>query len=355
MSSISLVIPAFNEKNNIVPFYTRCEEVLKTELSTELSSGGFSHDFNYVFIDDGSSDGTFDEIKKIAAANPRVHGIRFSRNFGKEAGILAGLRSSSGDYTVIIDADLQQNPKYVLEMANFLDSNPDYDCVACYQKDRKEGPVMKGMKKVFYKVMDETSDTRFVEDASDFRMMRREMVEAVLQLGEYHRFSKGIFSWVGFNTYYMPYDVEDRYSGETSWSIRKLAKYAVDGVIGFSTTPLRLSTWLGGITSLAALIFLIYNVIKVLVFGKDVPGYATIVCLILIVGGVQMVLLGIMGEYISRIFIESKHRPIYIIKEEYQIPQESEEIHELAEEEVAIMDDESEEESRDIVFKWEKF
>ena len=214
-----------------------------------------------------------------------------------------------------MDADLQQNPKYIIEMADFLDNNPNYDCVACYQKDRKENGLMKFMKKSFYKIMDNSSDTNFVEDASDFRMMRREMVDAVLQLGEYHRFSKGIFSWVGFTTYYMPYEVEERHSGDTSWNFKSLTKYALEGIFGFSPKPLRISTWIGAITSVLALVFLLYIVLKTAIVGKDVPGYATIVCLILIVGGVQMVLLGIMGEYISRIFVETKHRPIYIVKE----------------------------------------
>ena len=307
MSRITLVVPAFNEKGNIGPFLSRCQEVEKAS----------SHVFDYVFIDDGSSDGTYEEIERVCANNPnaKIRGIRFSRNFGKEAGILAGLRHSEGDYTVIIDADMQQDPSYVVQMADFLDNNPDYDCVACYQKDRKEGFFMKLSKKLFYKFMDEASDTHFEEDASDFRMLRREMVEAALQLGEYHRFSKGIFSWVGFNTHFMPYEVMERHSGQTTWTFKKLTKYAIDGIIGFSTAPLRASIWLGIIASLASLLFLIFNIIKTIAFGRDVPGYATIVCLILLVGGIQMVLLGIMGEYISKIFIESKKRPIYIIKD----------------------------------------
>ena len=184
MSRVTLVVPAYNESGNIEPFFKSCTEVQK----------GSSHIFDYVFIDDGSSDGTFDVVKRLSERNPNsgIKGIRFSRNFGKEAGILAGLRNSTGEYTVVVDADLQQNPKYIIEMADFLDNNPNYDCVACYQKDRKENGLMKFMKKSFYKIMDNSSDTNFVEDASDFRMMRREMVDAVLQLGEYHRFSKGI-------------------------------------------------------------------------------------------------------------------------------------------------------------------
>ena len=307
MSRVTLVVPAYNESGNIELFFKSCTEAQK----------GSSHIFDYVFIDDGSSDGTFDVVKRLSERNPNsgIKGIRFSRNFGKEAGILAGLRNSTGEYTVVVDADLQQNPKYIIEMADFLDNNPNYDCVACYQKDRKENGLMKFMKKSFYKIMDNSSDTNFVEDASDFRMMRREMVDAVLQLGEYHRFSKGIFSWVGFTTYYMPYEVEERHSGDTSWNFKSLTKYALEGIFGFSPKPLRISTWIGAITSVLALVFLLYIVLKTAIVGKDVPGYATIVCLILIVGGVQMVLLGIMGEYISRIFVETKHRPIYIVKE----------------------------------------
>lgn len=309
MSRITLVVPAFNEKGNIEPFYRRCLEV-------ESKS---NHRFDWVFIDDGSTDGTFDEMKRIAGASGRgVYAISFSRNFGKEAGILAGLKTAAkikNDYTVIIDADLQQDPEYAVKMANFLDQNEDYDCVACCQEGRREGAFMKFLKKRFYRMIDNASDTEFVEDASDFRMLRQEMVDAVLQLGEYHRFSKGIFSWVGFNTYYMPYTVAERLTGESSWTLRKLMSYAVDGIMGFSAVPLRLATLVGVITSAAALLFLIYNIIKVIAFGRDVPGYTTIVSLILIVGGIQMVLLGIMGEYISRIFIESKKRPIFIVKD----------------------------------------
>ncbi len=335
MSRITLVVPAFNEKGNIEPFYRRAKEVEEKS----------NHIFDFVFIDDGSSDGTFDVIRRLSeedGSTGRVYGISFSRNFGKEAGILAGLKTSASlrnTYTVIIDADLQQDPEYVVTMADFLDSNPEYDCVACYQEDRQENSVMKFMKKCFYKMMDSASETKFVEDASDFRMMRGEMVNAVLQLGEYHRFSKGIFSWVGYNTHYMPYKVAERLTGETTWTFRKLFSYAVDGIMGFSTTPLRISTWVGGITSVAALVFLLYNIIKVIAFGRDVPGYATVVCLILIVGGIQMVLLGIMGEYISRIFVETKHRPIYIVKD-------------FVEPKPASSDDQEDENSDEGEYKW---
>ena len=302
-----MIIPALNEKENIFPFFDRCVE---EETANDIK-------FRYVFIDDGSTDGTFAEIKRLKSAHPDrdITGISFSRNFGKESAIYAGLKECSTDYTVIIDADLQQDPSHVIEMYNFLENNPDYDCVCCYQSKRHEGLAGIFFKKLFYGSINMVSDTTFVENASDFRMFRRGMTEAILSLGEYYRFSKGIFSWVGFNTHYMPYEANDRLHGKTTWTFRKLTRYAIDGLIGFSTSPLHIATILGSITSAAALIYMVIIIIQKLTTGIDAPGYATIVCLILLIGGIQMILLGLMGEYIARTYIEVKHRPIYIIKE----------------------------------------
>ena len=308
MTKITLVIPAYNEETNIAPLYEKCREVFD----------GSGYGFQYLFIDDGSKDGTFNEIKKISGAysDGNVEGIRFSRNFGKESAILAGLKNADGNYVVIIDADLQHDPSYVLDMAKHLDENPDCDCVAGVMEGRKENFITTFFKRRFYHLMNNASDTEFVENASDFRMIRKNVVDAILQMEEYHRFSKGIFSWVGFNTYYMPYQVKPRLSGKTTWSFSQLVRYGVEGIIGYSTLPLKLTTWLGILTSTIAVIAFIYTFVRTLVVGRSVPGYATIVCLILLVAGVQMLLLGVMGEYLSKIYIETKKRPIYIIKDQ---------------------------------------
>ena len=244
-----------------------------------------------------------------------IKAISFSRNFGKESALLAGLETGTGEYVCIIDADLQQDPSYALQMADFLENNKDFDCVACYQQKRKESFFMRSAKKTFYKTANKISDITFEENASDFRMMRREMADAIVQMREYNRFSKGLFSWVGFNTHYMPYDVQERASGTSSWNTRKLTKYAIDGFVGFSTAPLKVASWVGGMISLISLIYLIVVIVQRLAFGTSVPGYATIICLILIIGGIQLLFLGILGEYIGHMYLEVKNRPVYIVKE----------------------------------------
>ena len=241
--------------------------------------------------------------------------IDFSRNFGKEAAIYAGLRETTGEYISLIDADLQQNPEFVLKMVNILDENREYDCVAAYQEKRNEGKVKIFFKNCFYKIINKMADIEFVNGASDFRTFRRNMCEAILEMSEYHRFSKGIFSWVGFNTYYMPYSADERLSGTSKWSFLKLCKYAIEGIVAFTTTPLRISTMIGTLTSFASLIYMLVVIIQKLAFGIAIPGYATIVVLILFLGGIQLLSLGIIGEYLSKTYIQTKGRPIYIAKE----------------------------------------
>lgn len=310
MRKLSLVVPAYNEEENIRPFLQRVEEVFKdTKYRVEC-----------VIVNDGSADDT------AAVAGDAVRGkdgkysfdiacISFSRNFGKEAAILAGMENSSGEYVAIIDADLQQDPRYVLQMADFLEEHGEYDGVACYQDKRKEGFGQKAFKKLFYSTANRISDIKFEENASDFRTLRRYVVDAIVSMPEYNRFSKGLFSWVGFNTYYMPYEVNKRMHGETKWSFRKLTSYALDGFVGFSSSPLRASAWCGALIAAIAFIYMIYVAVKRLTLGVEVPGYATIVSLILIIGGLQMIFLGIIGEYIARMFMEVKNRPKYLIKE----------------------------------------
>lgn len=304
---LSLVVPCYNEEANVERFFSEVNRVFK----------GKADDYEFVFVNDGSTDGTYRKLKKIYEENSAspVQILTFSRNFGKEAAIYAGLSYAKGDLICIIDADLQQRPEVVLRMLDEMEQDETLDCVAAYQANRKESKTMKGLKYSFYKLINKVADVDFVNGASDFRLIKRTMADAILRMTEYHRFSKGIFSWVGFNTKYIPYTVEERQFGETKWSYGKLFKYAFDGIISFSTFPLKLATGVGLVTSVASIIYLIAVVLQKLIWGIDVPGYATIVVLVLFLGGMQLFCLGILGEYISKIYLQVKNRPIYILKE----------------------------------------
>ena len=298
---LSLVVPCYNEEENIALFAETAERAL------------VGVDYEIVFINDGSKDHTIDELKKLVEARKaNITVVDFSRNFGKEAGMYAGLQKAKGDYISFVDADLQQPVSVAREMMVFLEENPEYDAVACYQEERIEGKGLSFLKKGFYRVINMMCDIQFREDASDFRTIRRSVAEAILSMPEYHRFSKGIFAWVGYNTYYRPYEVQERNAGKTSWSTLKLFRYAIDGMISFSTKPLKLATGLGLFTSVCAVLYMLFVIFQKLVIGIDVPGYATLVVLILFLGGVQLTVLGIIGEYLARIHIESKHRPIFL-------------------------------------------
>lgn len=304
---LSLVCPCYNEGENIEAFYRTCRDVLSGKVES----------YELVFINDGSRDNTWDKLLAIAndpdAQNVKL--INFSRNFGKEAAMYAGLCKAEGEYTTIIDTDLQQRPEYVLEMVEILECNPDVDCVAAYQQWRRESKLLVGCKKLFYKLINKISDINFRSGASDFRTFRRGVVEAILSVNECHRFLKGIFSWVGFNTYYMPYTADTRAAGKSSWSFWKLLRYALGGIVSFTTFPLKLASFIGGTMSAMSLLYMIFVVVQKLVWGISVEGYATIIVLILLIGGIQLLCLGILGEYISRIYIQGKHRPICVIKE----------------------------------------
>ena len=242
--------------------------------------------------------------------------LSFSRNFGKEAAIYAGLGAARGDLVCIIDADLQQHPEVVLEMLSEMEKDGDIDCVAAYQDKRREPRLISGIKSCFYKLIGRISDIDFVNGASDFRLMKRKMVDAILSLSEYHRFSKGIFGYVGFKTKFIPYTVRQREAGVTKWSLGKLFKYAADGIVSFSTAPLKISTYVGFLSSLSAIIYLVAVIIHRLVYGVEIPGYATVVVLLLLIGGIQLFCLGIAGSYIAKIHTELKKRPIYILRNE---------------------------------------
>lgn len=301
---LSIIIPMLDEEENADLIYNNIASIFD------------GIDIEMIFIDDGSQDKTYKVLQSLYKKDDkRVRVISFSRNFGKDAAIYAGLEHATGEYTAIIDADMEQNPNYLLKMLTFLDSNPDYDQVAMTIKKRKSGSFIKRLgAKIFYKCINALSDVKFVDDASDFRMFRTSVKNAILNMPEKNRFSKGLFAWAGFNTKYMEYDVGKRTKGKSKFNFRKSTKYAIDGIVGFSVKPLKLATIFGLITSMCGFIYLLYIIIKTLALGKDTPGFATIVCLILFIGGIQLLSIGILGEYISKMFIETKERPIYIVK-----------------------------------------
>lgn len=303
---LSLVVPCYNEALNVSLFEQRALEVL----------GQTDVDFEIIFVDDGSADATLFNLKKLyEAKRTKIKVISFSRNFGKESAIYAGLTHADGDYICLIDADLQQDPEIALQMVRLLDENSDVDVVAAYQDRRNEGAVLKLFKKSFYKLINHLSNVDIVADASDFRCFRKAVKENLLKLAEYHRFSKGLFAWVGYNTLFIPYEAKPRVNGKTKWSFFKLLNYAIEGIIGFSTAPLRLATYMGGITGIAAILYLIAVICEKLFIGIPTPGYATIIVLILFLSGIQLFCIGIIGEYVGRNFEQSKNRPIYIAKE----------------------------------------
>lgn len=303
---LSLIVPCYNEQDNVEAFHDACRAAFD----------GCIASYELIFVNDGSRDDTWARLTALQErADVPIKLIDFSRNFGKEAAMYAGMQRAEGEFVTVIDADLQQPPEKALEMVRFLEANPDFDAVAAYQDARREGRFTALCKKLFYHVIDAACDIPFKADASDFRTLRRGVVQAILSMGEYHRFSKGIFSWVGFRTHYLPYTVQPRHAGKTSWSFIKLCRYAVEGIVSFSTFPLRIATVTGALMAFMSLIYILIVVIKKLAYGIAVPGYATIVVLILFTGGLQMIMLGIIGQYIARIYIQSKQRPIYIARE----------------------------------------
>lgn len=310
---LSFVIPCYDEQDNIRPMYDWT--------STVLRHSGFSYEL--IFVNDGSRDSTLRVLRELADTQPFVRVIHFSRNFGKEAAIFAGIHAAKGEYITLIDADLQQSPEVALHMVALLDANPDLDCVAAYQKQRHEGVALNIYKRIFYSLINRVAEVKFVNGASDFRTFRRSMAQALLSMGEYHRFSKGLFSWVGFQTEYIPYEANARQSGKTKFSLWKLLKLAIDGIVAFTTAPLRIATAAGGITAGLSLLYLLVVVLQKLLRGIAVPGYATIVVLILFLGGLQLLFLGIIGEYLARTYIQAKNRPICIIKEEINSEQQA--------------------------------
>lgn len=302
MTKLSLIVPCYNEEQNVEAFYARCQEVFPTD------------QYEVVFVNDGSKDGTYKKLQKLHEQHDNILVVNFSRNFGKESAIYAGLHYASGSYISIIDADLQQDPEIVRNMVNILEEKPDIDVVAAYQAQRHEGKLMSWCKDRFYKFINRLSEVDLRENASDFRTFRASVQKALLDMPEYFRFSKGLFSWVGFETEYIPYEAAERFAGTTKWSFTKLLKYAMEGIISFSTLPLQLATFFGAIVSAIAIIYGIVIIAQTLITGIDVPGYATTIVVVLFLGGVQLLVMGILGEYLAKTYIQGKHRPVYIAK-----------------------------------------
>lgn len=303
---LSLVVPCYNEAGNVALFQDAVISAFE----------GCGYDYEIVFVNDGSRDATLHNLKKLHSVQKcPVKVISFSRNFGKEAGLYAGLQHASGEYISLIDADLQQRPEIVREMVQILDNQPEYDVVAAFQDRRNEGKILSFFKKSFYSIINKLSKVTLQPDASDFRTFRRSVRDSLLELTEYHRFSKGLFAWVGFETKFIPYVACERASGTTKWSFWKLTEYAIEGIIGYSTAPLRLASVLGIITGISAVLYMVFVLFEKLFWGIDVPGYATIIVLILLFACVQLFCIGIIGEYVGRTFEQSKERPVYIAKE----------------------------------------
>ena len=307
MKKISIIIPCYNEEQTIPFFY---EEINK--ISKKIKAN-----FEFIFVNDGSKDNTISIIKKYSKKDKRVKYINFSRNFGKEAAMYAGLEYSKGDYVAIMDADLQDPPSLLPEMLNILeDKENDYDCVGTRRVTRKgEPPIRSFFARMFYKIINKISKVEMVDGARDYRLMKRQMVNSILELKEYNRYSKGLFQFVGFNTKWLEYENIERVAGVTKWSFWKLFIYALEGILAFSTAPLAISSIAGIIFCLISFIIILVIVVKTILFGDPTSGWPRLVCIIFFVSGIQLFCIGIIGQYLSKTYLETKSRPIYILKE----------------------------------------
>ena len=304
--TISVVVPCFNEEESIPLFYAEMERVREV-MGTE---------FEYIFINDGSSDNTLSVLRDLNLVNPKAHYISFSRNFGKEAALYAGLQHAKGKYVTVMDVDLQDPPELLIEMKKRLDEVVELDCVGTRRVTREgEPPIRSFFARMFYKLINHISQVEMVDGARDFRLMRRPMVDAILELSEYNRFSKGIFAWVGFETQYLEYKNVERVAGKTSWNFWSLFKYSIEGIVNFSDAPLNIA-FVGGLLSwFLAFIMVVFIVVRTLVFGDPTSGWPSLMTVILFLGGFQLLTIGILGKYIGKIFMETKKRPVYVIKE----------------------------------------
>lgn len=304
---ISIIVPCYNEEESLPIFYKEIDKISKEMKSV---------DFEFLFINDGSKDKTLEILRKLAKKDKRVRYVSFSRNFGKEAGMWAGLENATGDYVAIMDADMQDPPSKVKEMYDILSTDKEYDCVGLYTIDHKDYSfVRKVCTNIWYKLIGKISNNRQVPGVRDFRLMRRQMVDAVLEMKEYNRYTKGILSFVGFNTKWLEFKTGERVAGTSKFNFWKLFKYALEGIISFSTTPLILSAIVGIILCLIAFIAVIVIIVKTLVFGDPVSGWPSLACIVIFTSGLQLFFLGVIGMYLSKTYLEVKKRPIYIVKE----------------------------------------
>ena len=306
--TISIIVPSYNEEKSIPFFYEAiCAEREKfKQIDVELE---------LIFVDDGSKDRTLDVVKELHGRDGQVHYISFSRNFGKEAGIYAGLEHATGDYLVLMDADLQDPPSYLMEMYKAI-KEEGYDSVATRRVDRIGEPVIRSFfARQFYKLMNQISNTEIVDGARDYRLMTRQMADAILSMKEYNRFTKGIYGWVGFRTKWLEYQNVERVAGETKWSFWKLFKYSLEGIMAFSTAPLAIASWAGVLMCVLAAIAIIFIVVRALTFGDPTSGWPSLACIIIFIGGLQLFCIGVLGQYLAKTYLETKERPIYICKE----------------------------------------
>lgn len=305
LKKLTLIVPCFNEQEALPFFYKEAISVLKN----------LNYEYELLFINDGSKDNTLNILKDFADRDACVKYISFSRNFGKEAAMYAGFCNATGDYVAIMDADMQDPPDLLPEMLKLIESG-EYDSVATRRVSREgEPPIRSWFARRFYSLINKISDADIVDGTRDFRLMRREMVDAIVAMGETNRFSKGIFGWIGFRTYWLPYENRERVAGTTKWNFWGLCKYAIDGIINFSEAPLSIASWFGIIMTAIAFIFLLFIVVRRLVYGDPVAGWASTICIIVFIGGIQLFCMGVMGQYIAKNYSESKHRPHYIVSE----------------------------------------
>ena len=306
MDKISIAVPCYNEEPALEPFFAAVSAV--AEQMPEVA-------FEFLFIDDGSRDRTLEKMQELAQRDSRVKYISFSRNFGKEAGIYAGLENATGDYVVVMDADLQDPPALLPEMYRSI-KEEGYDCVGSRLVTRKgEPPIRSLFARLFYKLINKMSNAEIVDGARDFQMMSRQVVEAILSMGEYNRFSKGIFGWIGFKKKWLEYENIERVAGETKWSFWQLLLYAIEGIVAFSTTPLVISSVFGLICCALALVMILVIIARTLIFGDPTSGWPSLVCIMLLLSGIQMLGIGIVGQYLAKTYLETKHRPIYLVRQ----------------------------------------
>lgn len=303
---ISIIVPCYREEKSLPFFYEVINKV--TQMMKETK-------FELIFVDDGSNDNTLEIIKSYSKNDSRIKYISLSRNFGKESALYVGLEHSKGDYVAVMDADLQDPPELLDKMYSIL-INEDYDCVATRRVNRKGEPIIRSFfAKCFYKIINKISNADIVDGARDFRLMKRTVVDSILQMKEYNRFSKGIFGWVGFKTKWLPYENVERVAGETKWSFWKLFKYSVEGIVAFSTTPLLISSFVGLAFFIISLLMICFIILRTLIFSDPVAGWPSMACIIFFVSGIQLFCTGILGQYMAKTYLESKNRPIYIIKD----------------------------------------